>query len=72
MGKRSETKRLEEARGEGQICRREEGEHNSDEEAEYHGFLSRLRRKIETPRLKFTRAVSRRCLAVKIILSLLA
>ena len=29
-----------------QICCREEGEHDSDEEAEYHGFLSRLRRKI--------------------------
>ena len=31
-----------------QICCRcrEEGEHNSDEEAEYYGFLSRLRGKI--------------------------
>jgi len=59
-----------------QICRREEGEHNSDEEAEYYGFFSRLRRKIETPsdnsRLKFIIAVSGRGLAVKIILSLLA
>ena len=54
----------------GQICRRcrEEGEQNSDEEAEYHGLLSRLRRKIETPRLKFIRAVRGRCLAVKILL----
>jgi DNA-binding LacI/PurR family transcriptional regulator len=51
----------------------------SDEEAEYYRFLSRLRKKIETLfsvadnfGLKFIRAVSRRGLAVKIILSLLA
>ena len=37
---------LRKLRREGQIYRREEGKHNSDEEAEYHGFLSRLRRKI--------------------------
>jgi len=51
----------------------------SDEEAEYYGFLSRVRKRIETLfsvaenfGLKFTRAVSRRGLAVKIILGLLA
>ena len=51
----------------------------SDEEAEYYGFLSRLRKKIETLfsvaenfGLKFIRAVSRRGLAVRIILGLLA
>ena len=51
----------------------------SDEEAEYYGFLSRVRKKIETLfsvadnfGLKFIRAVSRRGLAVKIILGLLA
>jgi len=51
----------------------------SDEEAEYYGFLSRLRKKIETLfsladnfGLRFIRAVSRRGLAVKIILSFLA
>ena len=48
----------------------------SDEEAEYYGFFSRLRKKIETSSdnsgLKFIIAVSRRGLAVKIILSLLA
>ena len=50
-----------------------------DEEAEYYGFLSRVRKKIETLfsvadnfGLKFIRAVSRRGLAVKIILGLLA
>ena len=51
---------------------REEGEYDSDDEAEYHGFPSRLRKKIETPSdnlgLRFIRAVSGRCLAVKIIL----
>ena len=51
----------------------------SDEEAEYYGFLSRVRKKIETLfsvaenfGLKFIRAVSRRGLAVKIVLGLLA
>ncbi len=51
----------------------------SYEEAEYYGFLSRVRKKIETLfsvadnfGLKFIRAVSRRGLAVKIILGLLA
>ena len=51
----------------------------SDEEAKYYGFLSRVRKKIETLfsvaenfGLKFIRAVSRRGLAVKIILGLLA
>ena len=51
----------------------------SDKEREYHGFLSKLRKKIETLfsvvdnlGLRFIRAVSRRGLAVKIILSLLA
>ena len=51
----------------------------SDEEAEYYGFLSRVRKKIETLfsvadnfGLKFIKAVSRRGLAVKIILGLLA
>ena len=51
----------------------------SDEEAKYYSYLSRLRKKIETLfsvvenfGLKFIRAVSRRGLAVKIILGLLA
>jgi len=51
----------------------------SDEEAKYYEFLSRVRKKIETLfsvvdnfGLKFIRAVSRRGLAVKIILCLLA
>jgi len=51
----------------------------SDEEAEYYRSLSRVRKKIETLfsvadnfGLKFIRAVSRRGLAVKIILGLLA
>ncbi len=51
----------------------------SDEEAEYYGFLSRVRKKIETLfsvaenfGLKFIRAVGRRGLAVKIVLGPLA
>ena len=51
----------------------------SDEEAEYYRSLSRVRKKIETLfsvaenfGLKFIRAVSRRGLAVKMILGLLA
>jgi len=51
----------------------------SDKEREYYRFLSKLRKKIETLfsvvdnlGLRFIRAVSRRGLAVKIILSLLA
>ena len=51
----------------------------SDEEAEYYGLLSKLRKKIETLfsvagnfGLRFIRSVSRKGLAVKIILGLLA
>ena len=50
----------------------------SNEETEYYGFLSRVRKKIETLfsvaenfGLKFIRTVSRRDLAVKIVLGLL-
>ncbi len=51
----------------------------NNEEAEYYRFLSRVRRKIEILfsvtenfELKFIRAVSRKCLVVKIILILLS
>ena len=51
----------------------------SDEEADYYRFLSKVRKKIETLfsvgenfGLRFVRAVSKRGLAVKIILAFLA